>query len=156
MRQKTEKEIPHWTMTADYIETCNCDYGCPCNFIGFPTHGFCQAMTLYDIVKGNYGNVKVSMAYRLSRHITGQKQSMKVTEPCRCSSLKTRMKNSEKPWKKFSMEEPRGMVICNICEYLQVQTRPAIRRHEVKVDGKKSSFSVPGVLDVQSRRSRIQ
>ena len=45
-------------MKADYVETCNCDYGCPCNF-GFPTYGNCQAILLFHIRSGSYGNTKL-------------------------------------------------------------------------------------------------
>ncbi|WP_458746477.1 DUF1326 domain-containing protein [Candidatus Nitrosocosmicus sp. T] len=38
----TLNQIPSWTFKADYVETCNCDYGCPCNFNGFPSNGFCR------------------------------------------------------------------------------------------------------------------
>ena len=31
-----------WAFTADYVETCNCNYGCPCNFSGFPTNNECK------------------------------------------------------------------------------------------------------------------
>jgi hypothetical protein len=33
-----------WAFQADYVETCNCDYGCPCNFSGFPTDNKCEAL----------------------------------------------------------------------------------------------------------------
>jgi hypothetical protein len=47
-------------MRAEYFETCNCDYGCPCNFTGFPTYGFCRALVLYHIRDGNYvDNIKL-------------------------------------------------------------------------------------------------
>src|SRR5437867_8393230 len=52
-------QIPKWNIKADYVETCNCDYGCLCNFNGFPTYGFCRALVLYSITSGNYGNVKL-------------------------------------------------------------------------------------------------
>jgi len=42
-------------MKSDYIETCNCDYGCPCNFSGFPSARFCRTLVLYHIQNGNYG-----------------------------------------------------------------------------------------------------
>ena len=44
-----EQQIPKWHIKADYIETCNCDYGCPCNFTGFPSNGFCRALVGYHI-----------------------------------------------------------------------------------------------------------
>jgi uncharacterized protein DUF1326 len=53
------ESIPKWYFKADYVETCNCDYGCPCNFNGFPTYGFCRALVLYSIREGNYGDTKL-------------------------------------------------------------------------------------------------
>jgi hypothetical protein len=50
------QQIPNWCIKADYVESCNCDYGCPCNFTGFPTYGFCRALTLYHIREGNYSD----------------------------------------------------------------------------------------------------
>jgi hypothetical protein len=46
-------------MTADNVETCNCDYGCPCNFNGFPTYGSCQALLLFHIRSGRYGDTRL-------------------------------------------------------------------------------------------------
>lgn len=55
----TTSQIPAWNFKADYVETCNCDYGCPCNFNGFPTYGNCSALVLYHIRSGNYSNTKL-------------------------------------------------------------------------------------------------
>lgn len=43
----------------DCVETCNCDYGCPCNFNGFSTYGFCRVIVLFYIKNGSYGNVRL-------------------------------------------------------------------------------------------------
>jgi hypothetical protein len=55
----TLQQIPNLNMKADYVETCNCDYGCPCNFNGFPTDGFCRALVLYHIQDGTFGKIKL-------------------------------------------------------------------------------------------------
>jgi hypothetical protein len=52
-------QIPTWHLKADYVETCNCDYGCPRNFDSIPTYGFCRALVLYHIREGNYGDIKL-------------------------------------------------------------------------------------------------
>src|ERR687897_2105747 len=57
--KSAQTSISKWHLKADYVETCNCDFGCPCNFNGFPTNGFCRALTLYHIQVGNYGDVKL-------------------------------------------------------------------------------------------------
>ncbi len=43
MPSSTTTQIPKWNIKTDYVKTCSCDYGCPCNFNGFPTCGFCRA-----------------------------------------------------------------------------------------------------------------
>jgi hypothetical protein len=48
-----------WWWKADYLETCNCDYGCPCNISAIPTDGTCQAIGAWDIKEGAYGNVRL-------------------------------------------------------------------------------------------------
>src|SRR6476660_122307 len=53
----SEQQIPKWRIKADYVETCNCDYGCPCNFTGFPTGNKCEALVGYHIRRGHYGAV---------------------------------------------------------------------------------------------------
>lgn len=57
--EKSEVLIPDWRFKADYVETCNCNYGCPCNFSGFPTGGFCRALVFFHIKGGNYGSTKL-------------------------------------------------------------------------------------------------
>lgn len=46
-----------WSFDADYIQACNCDYGCPCEFSAPPTMGFCEGMGAWKIRKGMFGQV---------------------------------------------------------------------------------------------------
>ena len=46
-----------WFIEADYLQACNCDYGCPCEFEAPPTPGFCEGMGAYRINKGKFGDV---------------------------------------------------------------------------------------------------
>jgi hypothetical protein len=48
-----------WNFEAQYVQSCNCDYGCPCNFNAYPTHGSCEALVGYHITKGAYGSTKL-------------------------------------------------------------------------------------------------
>jgi hypothetical protein len=49
--------IPQWSIECDYMESCNCDFGCTCNFSGLPHFGRCEALVGYHIRKGAYGAV---------------------------------------------------------------------------------------------------
>ncbi len=48
-----------WTMEADYLQACNCDYGCPCEFEAPPTRGACEGTGVWRIATGRYGNVRL-------------------------------------------------------------------------------------------------
>ena len=51
-----------WHYKADYLEFCSCAYGCPCNFNGFPTQGYCRAVVVYKIREGTCGDVDLAGA----------------------------------------------------------------------------------------------
>jgi len=48
-----------WSIEADFLQGCNCDYGCPCEFSAPPTMGFCEGMGAWRINRGQYGDVKL-------------------------------------------------------------------------------------------------
>ena len=48
-----------WAMEADYLQACNCDYGCPCEFEAPPTNGYCEGVGAWRINRGHYGEVRL-------------------------------------------------------------------------------------------------
>jgi hypothetical protein len=149
MASTTTTQIPKWYMKADYVETCNCDYGCPCNFSGFPTGGFCRALVLYHIQSGNYGDVKIDgldivIAYSWPNAIHEGNGTMqlfitkKANEDQRKASISifSGKANGEGPFALFA-----GTI-----KYL---LEPQFINIDAKIDGKKSRLSIPDVLDVQ-------
>ena len=49
-----------WSYKGTYLEYCNCAYGCPCNFSGFPTHGNCRAVIVLKLDEGSCGDVDLA------------------------------------------------------------------------------------------------
>ena len=49
-----------WTIEADFLQACNCNYGCPCEFEAPPSYGFCEGLGAWKINKGRYGNISLS------------------------------------------------------------------------------------------------
>jgi hypothetical protein len=45
-----------WQLHAYYLDSCNCDWGCPCQFNAKPTHGNCEGVSGFHIIDGNYGS----------------------------------------------------------------------------------------------------
>jgi len=48
-----------WSFDADYLQACNCDYGCPCEFAAPPTPGFCEGIGVWKIDRGKYGDLSL-------------------------------------------------------------------------------------------------
>jgi hypothetical protein len=48
-----------WAIEGPEFVNCNCAYGCPCQFNGLPTHGFCQAVAGMHIDHGHHGATKL-------------------------------------------------------------------------------------------------
>ena len=46
-----------WALDADFLQACNCDYGCPCEFSAPPTRGFCDGTGAWRVIQGHYGEV---------------------------------------------------------------------------------------------------
>jgi hypothetical protein len=44
-----------WNYDADWVASCNCDWGCPCNFNQKPTQGFCNGVYAGKITTGKCG-----------------------------------------------------------------------------------------------------
>ncbi|HMI98895.1 MAG TPA: DUF1326 domain-containing protein [Gaiellaceae bacterium] len=53
-----------WRIAGTYLEFCNCDPGCGCNFRGFPTsaEGNCQALISHVIESGSSDDVQLAGA----------------------------------------------------------------------------------------------
>jgi hypothetical protein len=51
-----------WMLQGDGYEYCNCDFGCGCNFGGFPNSkdGSCRALVGLEIRKGTCGDVNLT------------------------------------------------------------------------------------------------
>jgi hypothetical protein len=58
-----------WTIEADYLQACNCDYGCPCEFSAPPTYGDCQGMGAWKINHGRHGDLSLDgLAFGFAAH----------------------------------------------------------------------------------------
>ncbi len=148
-QEQQQTTIPTWHLKADYVETCNCDYGCPCNFNGFPTYGSCSALVLFSIREGNYGDTKLdgidvieAESWPKAIHEgNGTLQlyvSKHATEPQRNAVINI-FSGKAKGEGQFALFAPTYKYIL---EPQYVDINKTINR-------KNSSFSIPGIIDVQ-------
>lgn len=48
-----------WRMQGVEFATCNCNWGCPCQFGALPTHGKCEAVVSMRVEQGHYNAVSL-------------------------------------------------------------------------------------------------
>lgn len=46
-----------WQITGDEVVSCNCAWGCPCQFNALPTSGHCEGLSVIAITRGYFGPV---------------------------------------------------------------------------------------------------
>lgn len=142
--------IPPWSITADYVETCNCDYGCPCNFNGFPTFGFCRALVLYHLKEGSrYGKTDLSgldVVYvgNWPKAIHEGDGTVQIYASRNASPEQRKgVVNIFHGWAKG--DGPFALFATTVKYNLE----PQFVDVRFKIDGRRSSFSVSGVLDAE-------
>lgn len=48
-----------WMIRGPQLATCNCDWGCPCQFNALPTRGNCRAVVALRVDEGYFGDVRL-------------------------------------------------------------------------------------------------
>jgi hypothetical protein len=138
-----------WSFECDYLESCNCEFGCTCNFNGFPNFGNCEALVGYHIRKGNYGDVRLDgldfiFAASWPRAIHQGGGTMRVYISDRASAAQ-RDALTNIVYGRAGGNGPHALFATTMARQLDPEFVPI----EMHVDGKRSRFSVPGVLSVQ-------
>lgn len=49
----------NWRIRGPEFTTCNCAWGCPCQFNALPTHGHCKGFMAVRVDKGHFGDVRL-------------------------------------------------------------------------------------------------
>jgi hypothetical protein len=137
-----------WAFTADYLETCSCTHACPCNFIGVPSDGICEALVAYHIRTGKYGDVAldgmdfvIAWAWPNAIHEGNGTAAFFITDR---ASSDQRKALSEIATGKAGGKGPFAVFATT---YTTVHD-PKFVPVEIVVDGFNSRFGVLGILDV--------
>lgn len=49
-----------WRISGEEVGSCSCDWACPCQFEGDPTHGYCRVVGTLQIQDGHFGDTDLS------------------------------------------------------------------------------------------------
>ena len=136
-----------YSIKVHNLESCNCNHGCGCQFNGFPDDGSCEALLGYEVIEGHYGDVDLAGA----RVVCAVKWPKAIHEGHGKGLVF--IDESAKP----EQVEGLGMIFSGqaggmpweaLAATLDSVEGPFLKPIEMTVDGRRSSFRIPGVLDV--------
>ena len=142
MAQKT------WELSGEYMESCNCDYLCPCIFTNPQapaTHEHCTALMVYRIDRGRHGDVsldglKFALVIRSGPRHVGRRLGVR---------LRRRRKGERRPAPALAdivsgmAGGPPQMIRDNlVSDFRGVE----FRRIDFTIDGLRRATEIPGVL----------
>jgi hypothetical protein len=52
-------ETTKWRIAGEEATSCNCAWGCPCQFNALPTQGRCEALATWEIKEGYFGDTRL-------------------------------------------------------------------------------------------------
>src|SRR5579872_4241785 len=55
----TEGNMAQWRMSGTYFKSCNCDPGCPCDFMSRPTRVKCEGVCGMQVDTGHFDGVSL-------------------------------------------------------------------------------------------------
>ncbi len=131
-----------------HIECCNCNHGCNCQFVGIPNEGKCEFLVGFEGIEGAYGDIDlaglrfvIACKYPGAIHEGQGTVVLFVDESARPEQIDALTailtgKAGGMPWEALA-----GTVAS--------LNGPIRARIEMNVDGRRSSFSVPGFVDVR-------
>jgi hypothetical protein len=131
-----------------HMECCNCRHGCNCQFAGTPNEGKCEFLVGYEVIQGSFGDLDlggvrfvIGCMYPGAIHEGKGRVVLFVDESARPDQVEAvgtilSGKAGGMPWE----------ALAGTIESMQGPVQAPI---EMKVDGRRSWFRVPGVLEVQ-------
>jgi hypothetical protein len=136
-----------WRMTVHNVEACNCSPGCNCQFTGFPDKGNCEALIGGEVKDGTYGNVSlagvryvIAFIYPKAIHQGGGNVALFIDERAtreQADALAAILSGGAG-----------GMPFEALAGTFASVDGPIRAPIEMTVDGTRSQFRIPGVLQL--------
>jgi hypothetical protein len=139
-----------YRIKAHNLESCNCNYGCGCQFSGFPDQEGCEAIIGYEVIEGYYGDLDLAGV----RYVTALKFPKAIHEghgqAVTFVDESTGSAQVEALGKILSGQEG-GMPLEALASVVDSFEGPVLKPIELTLDGIRSSFRIPGILEVNMK-----
>jgi hypothetical protein len=136
-----------WRIGVHNIEACNCSPGCNCQFTGYPDRGGCEAMIGGEVREGSFGDVQlagvryvIAFIYPKAIHEGGGNVAVFIDERA--------TREQADAMAAILSGRAGGMPFEALAGTVASLDGPVRAPIEMHVDGTRSSFRIPGVLEL--------
>jgi hypothetical protein len=136
-----------YKVAVHHMECCNCSHGCNCQFEGYPNAGKCEFLIGWQVIEGRFGAIVldgvrfiVAAMYPKAIHEGNGRVVLFVDAKARQDQVQAIAA--------ILSGQAGGMPWEAIAGTVASFKGPVVKPIEMTVNGTKSSFSVPGVLEV--------
>jgi hypothetical protein len=136
-----------WKIKVHNIEACNCSTACNCQFSGFPDPGNCEALIGGEVLAGTFGDVSlagvryvIAFAYPKAIHQGNGQVAIFIDDratPAQGEAIASILTG-----------RAGGMPFEALAGTVGSLDGPLLAPIEMQVNGTKSSFRIPGVLEL--------
>ena len=140
-----------WQISGEYMESCNCDYLCPCIYTNPQaevTHDHCTAALIFRIDEGRRGGTEPGWAVLRAgdplRQDHGRRQlgvCRRGGRACGCGAARGVIGDRRRRGRRSAGHDPQQLV----SDFRGVEFKPI----EFKMEGLKRSVSIPDVLSFE-------
>jgi hypothetical protein len=138
---------PPWRIKVHNIEACNCSTACNCQFAGFPDPGNCEAMIGGEVEEGTFGDVSLAgiryvIAFAYPKAIHEGNGQMAIFIDDRATTTQAEAIAT------ILLGRAGGMPFEALAGTVSSLNGPVLAPIEMQVNGTRSSFRIPDVLEL--------
>jgi hypothetical protein len=147
-----------WEIQGPELVSCNCDWGCPCQFNARPTHGHCRAGIAARIDQGHFGDVRLdSLKFALTAAWPGAiHEGGGEIQPVVDQRADSRQREAVLKIMAGEDTEP-GATIFNVFATVIDTVHPPLFEpieFEIDLQGRTGRFTVPGLIEARGEPIR--
>lgn len=140
-----------WYVEGEEFGSCNCSYGCPCQFEALPTHGNCRGFEVLRIRRGRFGDVdlsglRVAMLYAWPGPIFEGKGELQAVIDERANAGQRKALETILHGKETKDAATHWWVFCAMSDTIHDTIYRPIE-FEVDIEARRARVRIPGVLE---------
>jgi hypothetical protein len=147
-----------WEIRGPELVSCNCDWGCPCQFNARPTHGHCRAGIAVRIDKGHFADVGLDgVRFALTAAWPGAiHEGGGEIQPVVDHSADHRQREAVLKIMAGEETEPGATIFNVFANVIETVHEPLFEpiEFEIDIEGRTGRFAVPGLIEARGEPIR--